>query len=80
MTGPARATRDRLLFRVACALTVAPIFIDALRSGRQGWVPTFAAAHTVMVAKFSLGRDPVLTGMYTDAAKWIDAPTFFPGP
>ncbi len=73
-------TLDKWMFRVVGVLTVAPIVIGALRAGLSGWVPALDAAHTVTAAKYSLGRDPLLVGMYTDAANWIDTSVYFPGP
>ncbi|HET8929945.1 MAG TPA: hypothetical protein VFN21_04735 [Acidimicrobiales bacterium] len=80
---PVRSTwyrDDRCWYLIVAVLTVLPILIIVIRAGLDGWAPTFDEAHTVLRARYSLGRDPGLLGIYTDASNWIDSPTYFPGP
>lgn len=71
---------EHVLYRLVAALTVIPILVAAVRDGLHGWVSVMDEAHTVIAARFALGSDPWLLGIFTDASVWIDHAAFFPGP
>ncbi len=73
--------RDRWVYRAIAALTIAPIWISAIRSGLQGWIPTNDAAAAVLRAKHSLGAHPTLVGLYAwPSSHVIDVTTYTAGP
>ena len=71
-------TRDRKVLVLATLLTITPIFVDAVREGLWGWVPSNDSAATVLRARHAVGLHPYLVGMYTDASTWAGHTTYFP--
>lgn len=73
--------RDRRSFRTVAALTILPIVIGAILAGLGGWIPTNDGASTVLRAKYAIGSDPSLVGMFAYmSSTWAQTPTYFPGP
>ena len=71
--------RAKLVFRLATAVAVLPIFVAAVRDGLNGWYPTLDAATTVLRTRDVLTANPPLVGMWASVSQKTGVATYFPG-